>query len=120
VECLDNDEDGYGNPSCELENGSREEDTMMKRKTRWVPALAALCFATVCTAQPAWPWETNVIDEGPVIGPSSLVVDGSNNVHIVYRDELSHELKYATNSAGPWEIAFIDPPPCRRHAIACS
>jgi hypothetical protein len=81
----------------------------MERKKRWVHALMAFCLVTAYTAQPAWPWETTVVDDGSVIGPSSLAVDSSDHVHVVYMDELSRELKYATNSTGSWVSAFIEP-----------
>jgi len=79
-------------------------------KKRWVHALVAFCLITVYTARPAWPWETMAVDDGPVIGPSSLAVDGSDLVHIVYRDESSLELKYTTNATGSWVSTLIEPP----------
>jgi len=82
---------------------------MSTRQSALIIVLLLLGCTTPLTAQPAWVWETSVIDAGPVLGPSSLAVDGSNHLHIVYRDESSKGLKYATNGTGAWEISFIEP-----------
>ncbi len=81
----------------------------MEQKNRWILALITFFLVTVYTAQPAWAWETAVVDDGPVLGPSSLTVDGSDHVHIVYRDESSQGLKYATNGTGAWVSSSIEP-----------
>ena len=82
----------------------------MERTKRWVLALIAFFLVTVYFAHAAWPWETDVIDDGPVIGLLSLAVDESDQVYIVYNNALSHELKIATNATGPWVAASADPP----------
>jgi hypothetical protein len=81
----------------------------MEQNKQWVQALIAFFLVMVCTAQTAWPWETTEVDDGPVTGPSSLAVDGSDHVHIVYRDESAGELKYATDATGSWVSTFIEP-----------
>lgn len=81
----------------------------MEQNKQWVHALIAFFLVMVCTAQTAWPWETTEVDDGPVTGPSSLAVDGSDHVHIVYRDESAGELKYATDATGSWVSTFIEP-----------
>jgi hypothetical protein len=82
----------------------------MEEKKRWVLALIAFFLVTVYTAHPAWPWENNVIDEGPVIGLLSLAVDESDQIYIVYNNALSHEVKIATHATGSWVTASADPP----------
>lgn len=83
----------------------------MKKKGSLLLVISSLCLATVYTALPALAWETAIVDNGPVVGPASLAVDGGGWLHLVYRDSLSHRLKYASNASGEWVLSWIDTNP---------
>ena len=83
----------------------------MKKKSSLLFVVSLVCLATVYTASPARAWETAVVDNGPVLGPTSLAVDGGGSLHLVYRDSLSHRLKYATNTSGEWVLSWIETNP---------
>ncbi len=57
-------------------------------------------------SSPAWIFAT--IDNQCTLGGTSMAVDSNNNVHIAYADQLSGQLKYATNVSGSWTTYTID------------
>lgn len=56
-------------------------------------------------------WDSQVIDDGYVVGHTSIAIGLQDNVHISYHtghDELNDSLRYATDASGAWSVESVD------------
>jgi len=83
---------------------------------RWVAAsLFLICFAMLglhvllpLPAEAATPWTIGGIDVAASARYSATAMDSNYGMHVVYVDETTHALMWATNFTGAWSIRTVE------------